>query len=77
MRACQVGGVPVLCAGDSRQAVLSATLLRWLYLLFLTIREARLGALPFIACQEEVLDINGYLVSKALCTCARSSRVVE
>ena len=34
-------------------AVLSATLLRWLYLLFLTIREARLGALPFIACQEE------------------------
>ena len=34
-------------------AVLSATLLRWLYLLFLTIREARLGALPFIACQEK------------------------
>ena len=74
MRACQVGGV--LCAGDSRQAMLSATLLRWLYLLFLTIREARLGALPFIACQEEGVGyINDYLFSKALCACARSSRV--
>ena len=25
--------------------------------------------------KKRVLDINGYLVSKALCTCARSSRV--
>ena len=71
MRACQVGGV--LCAGDSRQAVLSATLLRWLYLLLLTIREA-LGWVLFRSspAKKRVLNIDGYLVSKAPCTCARS-----
>ena len=71
MRACQVGGV--LCAGDSRQAVLSATLLRWLYLLLLTNREA-LGWVLFRSspAKKRVLNINGYLVSKAPCTCARS-----
>ena len=36
-------------------------------------RGAWVGALPFIACaKKRVLNINGYLVSKAPCTCARS-----
>jgi hypothetical protein len=43
----------VLCAADSRQAVL-AVRVGYTYLLLLTVREPRrpLGVLPFIACQE-------------------------
>jgi len=55
--------------------------LRWLYLYLcssdLTVHEPR-GAwvLPRSSpAKKRVLDINGYLVSKALCACARSSRV--
>ena len=59
----------VLCAGNSRQAVLSAILtLATVYLYLcssdLTVHEprGRLGAPPFIACQEEGVGyINGYL----------------
>ena len=56
VRACQVYARYVrivLCAADSRQAVL-AVRVGYTYLLLLTVREPRrpLGVLPFIACQE-------------------------